>query len=183
MNRPLNELYSQLDLYEPGLGYTFRSSTHAQMLAHGQGMLTTWEASHLNYFYGPHVARFNTLIEALRLPAKLASSVTRQTSSQTAWWMSSLSQYERIERVRVARAIFELNYADKHGRYQLHLAAPPLDAEKATTALEWLTADPSQPLRAVAKGEWMDVAVLQQLKLLPTWESLLVSLDTRQAGA
>jgi hypothetical protein len=181
----LDLLLSQFELFEPDLGREFHYSAHVQMLARGHTTLTAWEASNLNYFYGPALmTAFNFFVGAFRLPAKLEELLLRSAGgSQSAWWMSSLSQYERIERVHVASAEMELHYADKHGRYQMRLASPPLADDQLAAVIDWLTTDPSLPLNALARGTPLEGAALQRLGLIPPWESVLISLDSRRAGA
>lgn len=183
MPASLDSLFVQLELYEPGFGRDLQYSAHVQALVRGHNQILAWDASDLNYFYSQsHVSAFNQWVTALRLPAKVAAAVLRAPTTQNMWWMASLSQSERVERVRVAPTSVEVEYGDKHGRYRMHLTVPPLSAEAEAAARAWLAADPSQPLRALAAGRPTDVPALQQLNVIPPWDTLLVTLDSRRAG-
>jgi hypothetical protein len=155
------------------------------MFGLGRNELTAWEATQLNYFYGPaKAAHFEFFLNALRPPAALAAKASQLTAPQSGrWWQPSVTSYERIERIRVSPAEFELRYANKVGHYQLRLiAAPPTDEQRA--ALEQaLAADTHAPLRTLAHGTPLPRAFLQRWDLIPAWETLSISASTKSPDA
>jgi hypothetical protein len=176
----LETLLAQFELYEPDIGREFRFSPHVLMLGLGRNELTAWEASQLNFFYGPtNTASFEFFLNALRLPPALASKAVAVAAAPNPWWQNSLTTHERIERIRVSPAEYELRYANKNGHYQMRLiAVPPGDEQRAALEQALATA-PDLPLRALARGAPLPQASLEQWNLIPAWDTLAVSASNK----
>jgi len=174
---------AQLELFEPELGRELSQSAHIRALRQGQILLTAWDVSTLNYFSGPeNVRAFETLVGAMQFPAKLNSALLRSVSQVSgAWWTTPASFYERVDRIHVASGELELHYATRHGGYHLHLAATPLTAEEHTAVNHWLQTGTEVPLRNVALGRPWRWETLEALRLLPRWETLAITGDSRNA--
>lgn len=181
----LETLLAQFELHEPELGREFRSSPHLLMLGLGRNELTAWEATQLNYFYGPaNAAHFEFFLNTLRPPSALAAKAAQPSAPMPGqWWQASLPTYERIERIRVTPAEYELRYANKNGHYQLRLiAVPPTDEQRAAIEQGLATA-PDLPLRILARGTPLPRALQQSWNLIPTWDALTISSSTKTPDA
>ncbi len=177
----LETLLAQFELYEPEIGREFRFSPHLLMLGLGRSELTAWEASALNYFYGPvNTAAFESFTTAIRLPPKVESALLKSITANTGvWWQPGVASYERIERIRVAGGEFELRYADKNGHHQMRVLAPVLNEPQRQAVMEWLITSPDLPMRALARGITLDKMALRRLGLIPAWEELEISLSSK----
>lgn len=181
----LETLLAQFELHEPELGREFRSSPHLLMLGLGRNELTAWEATQLNYFYGPtNAAHFEFFLSTLRPPSALATKAAQPSSAMPGqWWQPSGATYERIERIRVSPAEYELRYANRNGHYQLRLlAVPPTDEQRAAIEHSLVVA-PDQPLRMLARGLPLPRPLQQTWNLIPAWEALTISASTKTPEA
>lgn len=180
-HHPPDSDLAQLELFEPELGRELSQSAHIRALKDGKIMLTAWDVSTLNYFNGPeNVRAFEALVHAMQLPAKLNATLLRSVSQISgAWWATPASFYERVDRLQVAAGAFELHYATRHGGYHLHLAVPPLTADEHTAVSHWLQTGAELPLRSVALGHPWRWETLEALRLLPRWEALKITGDSR----
>jgi len=181
----LETLLAQFELHEPEMGREFRLSPHILMLGLGRNELTAWEASQLNYFYGPtNAAHFEFLLNALRVPPALAAKAVQTTGPlPSQGWQTSMATYDRIERIRVSPVEYELRYANKNGHYQLRLIAVPPTDEQRSAIEQGLAAAPELPLRALARGTPLPHVLQQTWNLIPAWETLTVSASTKTPDA
>lgn len=177
----LETLLAQFELYEPEIGREFRFSPHLLMLGLGRSELTAWEASALNYFYGPaNTVAFESFATALRLPPKVEVALLKSLTSNTGvWWQPTISSYERIERIRVTSREFELRYADKNGHHQIRASVPTLNDDQRQAVMDWLITSPDLPMRALARGAPLDKLALRRLSLIPTWADLEISVSSK----
>ena len=168
----LETLLTQFELHEPDLGREFRASPHVLMLGLGRNELTAWEATQLNYFYGPaNAAQFEFFLTHLRPPAPLAAKAAQSSTPMPGqWWQTTLATYERIERIRVLPPEYELRYANKNGHYQLRLIATPFADDQRAAIEQALASAPNLPLRAVARGGPGPRAFQTEWKRMPAWE-------------
>lgn len=177
----LETLLTQFELHEPELGREFRASPHVLMLGLGRNEQTAWEASQLNYFYGPaNAAQFEFLLTHLRPPAPLATKAA-QTSlpMPNQWWQTSMATPDRIERIRVVPGEYELRYANKNGHYQMRLIPTPFTDDERAAMEQALATSPDLPLRALARGGPLPRALQTTWNLMPAWETLTVSASTK----
>ena len=177
----LETLLSQFELHEPEMGSEFRSSPHLMMFGLGRNELTAWEATQLNYFYGPaNAAHFEFFLKALNPPPSLAGKAAQAPISKPSqWWQSSLATYERIERIRVTPAEYELRYANKNGHYLLRLITVPSGVSQRAAVERDLATASDMPLRALVRGVPLPRHFYESWKLIPPWEALTVSASTK----
>ena len=172
------DLLPALELFEPELGDALRTSPRLQTLAAGRAVIQAWEASSLTYLYGQaSQAAAEGLLRALRLPDFLHSAVLRreQASRNNYYWTWEFS--DRVESVRIEGAQAEIAFVTKRGPQRLRLTLPPLPDARREAALEWL----SQPATLVKLGQGtpLSPALLDELDLVPAWETCKVAASTR----
>ncbi|MBI3760946.1 MAG: hypothetical protein HY260_03670 [Chloroflexi bacterium] len=169
----LEESLIQLEAHEPELAREFRASLHLMMLGLGRNELNQWDAWPLSFLSsGAQSAAFDYLLSAINPPASLKAAIVKSaqaTPAQYYWHDRAIGG--RVEHVRLAETIFEINYGDGSDRHRLRLIAPALAEPQKQGATEWLSQEAT--LRAIAKGAPLREADLRRLGLVPAWDSVI----------